>query len=189
MTKYNWLDKDITFHKEDEKTLDIIDQKKWTNLKKNAMAQYYLKTEHVSSIMQSWSKTEEYKKIEADIISNTKTQYTLSGIMIIMMGTIFIYFLASIVTQNFLVAFWLDGLVASIGLVLLIRNLLLKYRLIQKYTEINRFLFMDIASFIVCIFIKFTNPTGMDFTLIVLVVVYFLTKRMFNEMVDKTASN
>ena len=75
------------------------------------------------------------RRITPKEMSEDKAKISLTGLTIIMMGTLFIYFLWAVINSKFLVNFSIDALVGVIALVILIRNLKIKYRKIKKYTS------------------------------------------------------
>ena len=187
--EYNWLDKTITIP-EDKKVqsfLRSIDRKQIEPAIKRLLGLYYINNADKLSDkpnLKTLQNTEEYKKFTHRQIEDDKTKIMLSGMMIIMTGTLVLFFIRAIIARQFVIHFAVDAIVGSIGLVLLVVNLRLKYRVIHMYMpEDNRFLFMDGITFAICIAFKFLVPMTLDASLIFLLVTYFFTKRRFSQEV------
>ncbi len=99
-----------------------------------------------------------------------------------MMGTLFIYFLWAVINSKFLVNFSIDALVGVVALVILIRNLKVKYSVIKKYTSEKQFMILDLVAFVLCFLIKVVVKIPFDFSLIILLISHYATKRIFNKM-------
>lgn len=123
------------------------------------------------------------RRITPKEISEDKTKISLTGLTIIMMGTLFIYFLWAVLNSNFLINFSIDAIVGVIAFVLLVRNLKLKYKTIKKYTNEKQFMILDIISFILCFLIKIVVKVPFDFSLIILLISHYATKQIFNKIV------
>lgn len=106
----------------------------------------------------------------------------MSGLSIVMFQTLFIYFLWSVINNKFLVNFSIDAIVGVLSLVLLVRNLKIKYEVVKRYSQINSFLAFDLIGFIVCILIKLLMESPFDFSLPILLVIYYITKKKFQNI-------
>ena len=120
------------------------------------------------------------RRITPKEMSEDKSKISLTGLTIIMMGTLFIYFLWAVINSKFLVNFSIDALVGVVALVILIRNLKVKYSVIKKYTSEKQFM---ILAFVLCFLIKVVVKIPFDFSLIILLISHYATKRIFNKMV------
>lgn len=116
-------------------------------------------------------------------MSEDKSKISLTGLTIIMMGTLFIYFLWAVINSKFLVNFSIDALVGVVALVILIRNLKVKYSVIKKYTSEKQFMILDLVAFVLCFLIKVVVKIPFDFSLIILLISHYATKQIFNKIV------
>ena len=123
------------------------------------------------------------RRITPKEMSEDKAKISLTGLTIIMMGTLFIYFLWAVINSKFLVNFSIDALVGVVALVNLIRNLKIKYSIIKKYTSEKQFMILDLVAFALCLLIKVVVQIPFDFSLIILLISHYATKQIFNKMV------
>ena len=123
------------------------------------------------------------RRITPKEISEDKSKISLTGLTIIMMGTLFIYFLWAVINSKFLVNFSIDALVGVVALVILIRNLKVKYSVIKKYTSEKQFMILDLVAFVLCFLIKVVVKIPFDFSLIILLISHYATKQIFNKIV------
>lgn len=125
------------------------------------------------------------RRITPKEMSEDKSKISLTGLTIIMMGTLFIYFLWAVINSKFLVNFSIDALVGVVALVILIRNLKVKYSVIKKYTSEKQFMILDLVTFVLCFLIKVVVKIPFDFSLIILLVSHYATKQIFNKIIEK----
>ena len=123
------------------------------------------------------------RRITPKEMSEDKSKISLTGLTIIMMGTLFIYFLWAVINSKFLVNFSIDALVGVVALVILIRNLKIKYSIIKKYTSEKQFMILDLVAFVLCFLIKVVVKIPFDFSLIILLISHYATKQIFNKIV------
>ena len=123
------------------------------------------------------------RRITPKEMSEDKSKISLTGLTIIMMGTLFIYFLWAVINSKFLVNFSIDALVGVVALVILIRNLKVKYSVIKKYTSEKQFMILDFVAFVLCFLIKVVVKIPFDFSLIILLISHYATKQIFNKIV------
>ena len=123
------------------------------------------------------------RRITPKEMSEDKSKISLTGLTIIMMGTLFIYFLWAVINSKFLVNFSIDALVGVVALVILIRNLKVKYSMIKKYTSEKQFMILDLVAFVLCFLIKVVVKIPFDFSLIILLISHYATKQIFNKIV------
>ena len=69
-------------------------------------------------------------------INEDKGKFLMASLTIIMTGTLFIYFLWSVINAKYIINFSVDAIVGAISFVILIRNLKLKYNILKKYNEL-----------------------------------------------------
>ena len=123
------------------------------------------------------------RRITPKEMSEDKSKISLTGLTIIMMGTLFIYFLWAVINSKFLVNFSIDALVGVVALVILIRNLKVKYSVIKKYTSEKQFMILDLVAFVLCFLIKVVVKIPFDFSLIILLISHYAIKQIFNKIV------
>lgn len=123
------------------------------------------------------------RRITPKEIAEDKSKISLTGLTIIMMGTLFIYFLWAVINSKFLVNFSIDALVGVVAIVILIRNLKVKYSIIKKYTSEKQFMILDLVAFTLCFLIKVVVKVPFDFSLIILLISHYATKQIFNKIV------
>lgn len=123
------------------------------------------------------------RRITPKEMSEDKSKISLTGLTIIMMGTLFIYFLWAVINSKFLVNFSIDALVGVVALAILIRNLKVKYSVIKKYTSEKQFMILDLVAFVLCFLIKVVVKIPFDFSLIILLISHYATKQIFNKIV------
>lgn len=123
------------------------------------------------------------RRITPKEMSEDKSKISLTGLTIIMMGTLFIYFLWAVINSKFLVNFSIDALVGVVALVILIRNLKVKYSVIKKYTSEKQFMILDLVAFVLCFLIKVVVKIPFDFSLIILLISHYATKQIFNKII------
>lgn len=202
---YKWLDQGLvlpegTNEQEAEEVFKFLDKKNWTNAKKNLVGRYYIEqlqryarenrlntwslSNDLNKEVRSWQKSNSFKKIKEMSIKQDLNKFLISGMVIVMTGTILLYFLTAIVTQKFVIMFSVDALVASAALVLCIRNFLLKYKLLNRYVNKNIYIGTDVAGFILCICFKMMLPTYIDLSLVILFAVHFLQKKRFEKALN-----
>ena len=122
------------------------------------------------------------RRITPKEMSEDKSKISLTGLTIIMMGTLFIYFLWAVINSKFLVNFSIDALVGVVALVILVRNLKIKYDIIKKYTSEKQFMILDVIAFTLCFLIKVVVKIPFDFSLIILLISHYATKQIFNKI-------
>ena len=126
------------------------------------------------------------RKISLEEVNEDKGKFLMSALTIIMSGTLFVYFLYAVIYSRFIVNFSIDAIVGTISLVFLLRNLKMKYSIIKKYEEILDFYkFIDLSSFLICIFIKIMVNLPFDFSLIILLLAYYISKIKINKTIDR----
>lgn len=172
----------------DPAILHAIDKKEWPDVKKDAMAKYCASQkekdpEHLRKIERSNT----FKKALKEECMNAQSEMTLCSIVIIMTGTLFVYFLSAVLFESYVINFSVDAIVGSIALVLLVRNEILKTRLSKKYLQTKEYLYMDILA-IIFSFLCHLMMRHFDITLIVLLAVYYFSKhkwtKIMNEFMD-----
>lgn len=176
-TKYKWLDVQASLpesaqikEKEAKRLLDTLDKKDFTSAKKDILARYYFDQcekyaqedrldqikldSNLTRDFRSWPKSSSFKKMVEQGVQSDKGKFVMSGIVIVMTGTLLVFFLVAILTGKFLFNIWVDGIVGALSIVFLYRNMKIKYRLVKRYTASRDYLYLDIASFVLCFLLK-----------------------------------
>lgn len=123
------------------------------------------------------------KKINKNEVVEDIAKIKLSGLTIIMSGTLFIYFIWAVFNNKFLINFSIDAIVGALALVFLVKNIIMKYKIIEKYTNSKEFKFLDISSIALCFLIKWAFMIPFDFSMVILLISYYITKNRFNAVV------
>lgn len=173
--------------------LKIIEKKESNMAIRNLYANYYLdqhqkaKEEgrtlqfdgNLGKELRSWGKTQSFKKFKEAFLKEDKAKFQLCGISIVVTGTLILFFLRAILAQEFVVNFSVDAIVGAIALVFFYRNMKMKIRLVKSYTPIKDYIYLDVASFVMCILLKMWLPPTFDISIIVLVIAYYVQRRKF----------
>lgn len=189
--EWKWLDPSLSvdWNTESRKLLDTIDGMRIPNAQKNMLVQYYIEHPHMQrkanrqKEIRSWMRTDAYQKIKEQRVHDDQNKFTIASIVIVMMATLFLFFLRAVITRSFVVNFSVDAIVGAIALVLLVRNLHIKYRLIDQYVDTKRWYQMiDGASFVLCVLLKFLFPPVFDFSLILLFISFVIQKKKLEKI-------
>ena len=189
--EWKWLDPSLSvdWNTESRKLLDTIDGMRIPNAQKNMLVQYYIEHPHMQrkanrqKEIRSWMRTDAYQKIKEQRVHDDQNKFTIASIVIVMMATLFLFFLRAVITRSFVVNFSVDAIVGAIALVLLVRNLHIKYRLIDQYVDTKRWYQMiDGTSFVLCVLLKFLFPPVFDFSLILLFISFVIQKKKLEKI-------
>lgn len=184
--EWKWLDSTtpVQFNSETRKVIQAIDKMNVCGAEKNALLHYYMdhpqmqRKANLQKEIKSWMRMDAYQKIKEQIKRDDQSKFTIAGIVIIMMATLFLFFLRAVLFKKFLINFSIDAIVGAIALVLLGRNLHIKYRVLDRYLDSHRwYLCIDVASFILCALLKFAFSPMFDFSLIILFISFVLQKK------------
>ncbi len=200
---YSWAGidiKDALAKDEDHSFLDVVDaidkKKNWSGLKKEVYATFYLKKyahaqergkamKLTSVNLQTWRKSSAFKKTIYEVEKNYEEKFTMTGLMIIMTGTMVLFFLRAVMAGVYFINFSVDSIVGAIGAVILLANLRVKYRMLKNCTGTRDFIYLDGSSFLLSILLKMALPPNLDFTLVVLIVAYYVEKKKFKKILNE----
>lgn len=101
-----------------------------------------------------------------------KTQFTLASLSVCMAITLVVWFGSAILTGRYVVGFSIDAIVGSIGLVILVRNGLLKYRLCPTVMVMG----LDAFALILSLAAKYLF-FPFDFTLLIFVLMFWIERK------------
>lgn len=205
LSKYLWLDPSVIVdesltskNKELKRFLDQLDKKDYSFAKKNILASFCIKQMHeyasqgrlddfvfdqsIGKMARSFSKKEAFKKYLQEMLQNDHTKFVMTGMMIVMTGTLLCVFLRAVLVQKFLINFSIDAIVGAIAILFLYRNMKSKYRMVKRYTTPKEYLMLDIASLVLCLMLKLMLPAWIDISLIILFVSYYIQKKKFDRL-------
>lgn len=184
-SKYAWLDpRPFEINKEMDACLRSIDRKEWNAYKKNMMAQYLIEKEEFDGNLRKIEKSNEFKKIKEEKKASIQTQYVLCSLMIMMTGTMLIYFVNAIFRESYVINFSIDAIVGSVALVLFIRNEWLKYRITKACLNKKDYMLYDLLTLIFCILLKFFIY-HFDVSLIIFIASYYFSKRRWTKEITQ----
>jgi len=101
--------------------------------------------------------------------------------MLVMSVTLTLFFFKAVLTQKFMVNFSIDAIIGCAAFVFAFMNVRTKYRTLKRYDLVRDFIYLDVLSLILCILFKISFPVQVDFSLVILIVDYYLCKKRFRE--------
>ena len=122
------------------------------------------------------------KKIKIQNKEEIQAKFIMSGLTIVMMATLFIYYLGAVINNKYLVSFSVDSIVGVLSFAMMIKNFSIKYKLLSEFKEKNFFILIDILSLLACLLAKFLLKIPFDLSLPILVIAYFLGKKKFDSL-------
>lgn len=175
--------------------LKVIEKKEPNPALRNIYANYYLEQvekskeegrdwkldKNIGKEVRSWAKSQSFKKMKENLLKEDKAKFQLTGIVIVVTGTLILFFLRAILAQQFVVNFSVDAIVGAIALVFFYRNMKIKIRLLKSYEQLKDYVYMDVASFVMCILLKMWLPVMFDASLVILVISYYVQRRKFEK--------
>lgn len=191
---YHFLSKDelytsITAEKEKDvvQVLDEIKKSSYKDFQKESLTKYAIqnpsvkKSDTSNKLFSSWMRSNAYKKVEEQVKSNDSTKFMMSSLVMIMTGTICIYFLSAIIRNSYVINFSVDAIFASIAIAVLVIQVRKKYQVLRRYVNQKDYLLMDILSFAICVLLKFMIPPMFDLSVLILFGSYYIQKRKFSK--------
>ena len=111
-------------------------------------------------------------------------KYVISGLWQTMCGYIVLLFIKELLTNNYLINFSIDVLVAIIAFYITLNNLINQYKLIKENDISMKPFYFQIFGFILGLFISImTLKTPVDISFVILVVTFITNNKMFeNEL-------
>lgn len=113
-----------------------------------------------------------------------KAKFIMSGLTIVMMATLVVYYIGAVINKRFLISFSIDSIVGVVAFGFLLRNLSIKYKVIKEFTSPKEFIILDVLSILLCIMIKFAFEIPFDISLPILVISYYISKKKFEKVSD-----
>lgn len=80
-----------------------------------------------------------------------------------------------------MVNFSVDAIIGCAAFVFAFMNVRTKYRTLKRYDLVRDFIYLDVLSLILCMLFKISFPVQVDFSLVILIVDYYLCKKRFRE--------
>lgn len=109
-------------------------------------------------------------------------KYTISGLWQTMCGYIGLIFVKELLTNNYLISFSVDVLVAIIAFYITLHNLVNQYKLIKENNISMKPFSFQIFGFIVGLFVVImTLKSPFDISFAILVVAFITSKKMFEK--------
>lgn len=125
--------------------------------------------------------TDNKKKLNED----KKAKFIMSGLTIVMMTTLVIYYIGAIITKKYLISFSIDSIVGVLAFAILIKNLSIKYKLLEEFNNKKEFILLDVVSIVLCLMTKISFKLPFDVSLPILVISYFISKKKFEKILKK----
>lgn len=120
----------------------------------------------------------ELEKLKKEILE----KYTIAGLWQTMCGYIVLLFIKELLTNNYLISFSVDILVAIIAFYITIHNLINQYKLIKEYSISMKPFYFQIFGFVIGLFIIIiTLKSPFDISFAILVVALLTNKRIFEK--------
>lgn len=153
-----------------ELMIDLVNSKKEDNFDKK-----------VDRLYRQFSKSSTFKKHAEKMVVRDDEKLKICNMMLVMSVTLTLFFLKAVLFSSYVVNFSVDAIVGCAALVFSLINVRTKYRTLQRYDLVRDFVYLDVLSLILCILFKMFFPVQVDFSLIILLVDYYLCKKRFKE--------
>ncbi len=122
------------------------------------------------------------KKKSVKLREEVLEKYTISGLWQTMCGYIVLLFIKELLTNNYLISFSIDVLVAIIAFYITLHNLVNQYKLIKEHNISMKPFSFQISGFIVGLFIVImTLKSPFDISFAILVIAFITSKKMFEK--------
>ncbi|MCD8028697.1 MAG: hypothetical protein LUF02_08595 [Erysipelotrichaceae bacterium] len=146
----------------------------------------YNNTSKISSNIKDYvyktHKNTSYKNQLKQIKEEDKQKYSIATIIIIMCGYIVIVFLKEFLSQNYLIHFYVDSLIAVVAFYITIRQMFGVYHLIKKQDISFRPFIIMIVGFILSIIVTvLTYTSPFDITFLLIVIASITSKRIYDK--------
>lgn len=164
-----------------------IEKSDWKQAKKRLVLNYlneYPEQKLDNSINKQykiWSRSKAFQEYKENFVKRDDENLRVCNLMLVMLVTMALFFLRSVLVQDFLVNFSIDAIVGSVAIFFSVRNVIVKYRLLDEYGIRKDYLMMDVACLVVCILLKALIPINMDFSLVILVADFYASKKKFTK--------
>lgn len=126
------------------------------------------------------------KKELLDLKKEIVEKYTIAGLWQTMCGYIVLLFIKELLTNNYLISFSIDILVAIVAFYITLHNLINQYKLIKEYNISMKPFYFQIFGFIIGLFIVvITLKSPFDISFAILVVALLTNNRIFEKEFNK----
>lgn len=163
---------------------DLLDEMLVHQEKKNDPDQLFGNNKQL--IINKIEKKINYKERIETIRKADKQSYAISGLWLTMCGYIVLLFIKELLSGNYLIHFYVDSLVAVFALFITIHNFNTEVKIIKKHQLKNKSIQIEIAGFIVSLFITvlmYNSP--FDITFAILVIALLTNKKIFEKEMEK----
>lgn len=118
------------------------------------------------------------KELKKDILE----RYTISGLWQTMCGYIVFMFIKELLTNNYLIHFSVDVLIAIVSFYIMLNNLVNQFNLIKQTKVSKKPIIFQIVGFVVALFIVLiTLKSPFDISFAILVAAFITNKKMFEK--------
>lgn len=126
------------------------------------------------------------KKEVLELKKEIVEKYTIAGLWQTMCGYIVLLFIKELLTNNYLISFSIDILVAIVAFYITLHNLINQYKLIKEYNISMKPFYFQIFGFIIGLFIVvITLKSPFDISFAILVVALLTNNRIFEKEFNK----
>lgn len=126
-------------------------------------------------------------KERLDTMKNADIQsYGFSGLWITMCGYIVLLFVKELISNHYLIHYYVDLLVAVVALCITVHNLLNQIRTIKRYHISMKPIIVELVGFIVSLVLAiFMYASPFDITFAILVIAFLTNKKIFEKEMKK----
>ena len=135
----------------------------------------------VDRLYRQFSKSSSFKKHAEKMVVRDDEKLKICNMMLVMSVTLTVFFFKAVLTQKFMVNFSIDAIIGCAAFVFAFMNVRTKYKTLKRQDLVRDFVYLDVLSLILCILFKMFFPVQVDFSLIILLVDYYLCKKRFRE--------
>ena len=122
------------------------------------------------------------KKQVAKIKTEILEKYTISGLWQTMCGYIVLLFVKELLTDNYLINFSVDVLVAIVAFYITLHNLVNQYKLISEHAISKKPFVFQIFGYVIGLFIVIiTLKSPFDISFAILVIAFLTNKKLFEK--------
>ena len=130
----------------------------------------------IDRLYRQFSKSSSFKKHAEKMVCRDDEKLKICNMMLVMSVTLTLFFLKAVLFSSYVVNFSVDAIVGCLAFVFSFINVRTKYRTLKRYNLVRDFIYLDRLSLLLCILFKMFFPVQVDFSLIILLVDYYLCK-------------
>ena len=139
----------------------------------------------IDRLYRQFSKSSSFKKHAEKMVCRDDEKLKICNMMLVMSVTLTLFFLKAVLFSSYVVNFSVDAIVGCLAFVFSFINVRTKYRTLRRYNLVRDFIYLDGLSLLLCVLFKMFFPVQVDFSLIILLVDYYLCKKRFKEKAFK----